>query len=269
MGAEQRVPILLYHSVGEDRSGPLGPYSCPPQAFRDQMAWIVDEGFSTLTLRDLTEVRRGVRPLPPRPLAISFDDGLADFLTNALPTLRSHGLTATMFVTTAAMWRTRPRALGGRPTMSRSEVAEVARGGGVQVGAHSHEHLQLDLQGRAEVSRQLAQCKDQLEQTVQETVDAFAYPHGYHRAVTRRLVRRAGFTSACAVRNEISHVDDNPFALARIMLTSDQSVAFLRQALAPDGARVSRGRSRLRSHAWRWVRRVRTRGRPLVEVSLV
>ena len=103
----------------------------------------------------------------------------------------------------------------------------------------------------------------------QETVDAFAYPHGYHRAVTRRLVRGAGFTSACAVRNEISHVDDDPFALARIMLTSDQSVPFLRQALAPEGVRVSRGRSRLRSHAWRWVRRVRTRGRPLVEVSLV
>jgi len=260
------VPILLYHSVGGDTSGPLGPYTSSVADFRDQMAWIADQGFTTLTVAELTAMMAGRRGVPERPLLITFDDGLADFVDNALPVLDSYGHACTMFVTTAGSWRRHPRALGGRPTMSWRQVAGLPAGG-VEVGAHSHEHLQLDLMSSSRVSSQLHRCKDLLEQGIQREVTAFAYPHGYQRAQTRRLVQEAGFVAACAVKNRLSHMADDRWALARIMLTSDQSLPFLQRSLIDGRLPLARKREQLRTSLWRAARLVRTRGGPLVEVT--
>jgi peptidoglycan/xylan/chitin deacetylase (PgdA/CDA1 family) len=260
------VPILLYHSVGDDSSGPLGPYTSSVADFRDQMAWVADEGFTTLTVGGYTDMLAGRRGVPERPLLITFDDGLADFRHNALPVLRSYGHACTMYVTTAAAWRRRPRALGGRPTMSWAEVAALPDSG-VEVGGHGHEHLQLDLLSSSRVLSQLRECRDLLEQETQQTVTSFAYPHGYHRAATRRLVERAGFASACAVKNRLSHLADDRWALARIMVTSWQSVPFLHRSIVAGELPLATRRERVRTSLWRITRLVRTRGRPLVVVT--
>jgi peptidoglycan/xylan/chitin deacetylase (PgdA/CDA1 family) len=260
------VPILLYHSVGHETSGPLRPYTTTPEAFRDQMAWVADEGYTTLTVHELQQALEGTAPLPPRPLVITFDDGLADFARHALPVLADHGHRCTMFVTTAVTWHSRPMALGGRTTLSRSEVAGLP-GLGVEVGGHSHDHLQLDLLPTPRVASQVRVCKDQLEQTVGGEVTSFAYPHGYFRSTTRRLVREAGFTAACAVKNRLSHEADDPWALARVMLTADQSVPFLRRAIGDQDLPTAGSRERPATTAWRAARFVRTGGRPLVDAG--
>ena len=262
------IPILLYHSVGDDASGPLGAYTSSLGDFRAQMGWVADEGFTTLTVRSYTEALEGGRPLPERPLLITFDDGLADFSRNALPVLQSFGHTCTMFVTTAVTWHRRPRSLGGRRTLSWSEIRTLQLAG-VELGAHSHDHLQLDLLPASRVASQLRVCKDLLEQETQSEVHSFAYPHGYQRATTRRLVERAGFASACAVKNELSHSQDNRWALARVMLTSDQSVPFLRTAFSSAGLPLARTSERPRTTAWRAARLLRTRGRPLITAGWI
>jgi peptidoglycan/xylan/chitin deacetylase (PgdA/CDA1 family) len=260
------VPILLYHSVGSDTSGPLAPYTTAPADFRDQMAWIADEGYTTLSVAEYAAMLLGHQQLPDHPLLITFDDGLADFLDNALPVLSSHGHTCTMFVTTGVTWHTRPRALGGRPTLSWSQVAALPDSG-VEVGAHSHDHLQLDLLPAPRVASQLRVCKEKLEQNIQAEVTSFAYPHGYNRAMTRLLVQEAGFSSACAVRNRLSHRDDHRWALARIMLTANQSVSFLRYALNEAGLPLARRREQIQTTVWRATRLLHTRGRPLITAT--
>ena len=261
-----RVPVLLYHSVGDDTSGPLGPYTTSVADFRDQMAWIADEGFTTLTVREYAVMLTGRRSVPERPLVITFDDGFDDFVHNALPVLRSYSHACTMFVTTAATWRQRPRALGGRATMSWSQVAALPESG-VEVGAHSHEHLQLDLLPSRTVTSQLRTCKDLLEQATQDEVTSFAYPHGYNRGTTRRLVEKSGFSSACAVKNRVSHLEDDRWSLARIMLMSNQSVPFLRRGIVESMLPLAGRNQHLRTSLWRATRWARTQGRPLVAVT--
>jgi peptidoglycan/xylan/chitin deacetylase (PgdA/CDA1 family) len=261
-----RVPVLLYHSVGGGTSGPLGPYTTSVPDFRDQMAWIADEGYTTFTVREYAAMLDGRRSVPERPLVVTFDDGLDDFVHNALPVLHKHGHACTMFVPTAATWHQRPRALGGRATMSWSQVAALPESG-VEVGAHSHDHLQLDLLPSRKVSSQLRICKDQLEQSIQGDVTSFAYPHGYNRAATRRLVQESGFSSACAVKNRLSHLEDDRWSLARIMVMSDQSVPYLRRGIVESMLPLAGKREQLRTSLWRAARLVRTGGRPLVAVT--
>jgi len=178
------IPILLYHSIGEDFSGPLGPYTISPSRFAEHMKWITERGFTTLTVSGLQQALDRGSGLPRRPIVISFDDGLADFVTGALPILAAHGHASTMFVTTAGTWPSSPRGLAGRRTMSRREVFDVHEAG-VEVASHGHLHHQLDLRSRRAVGEDLRTSKELLEDLVQGPVTSFAYPHGYNRAATR------------------------------------------------------------------------------------
>jgi peptidoglycan/xylan/chitin deacetylase (PgdA/CDA1 family) len=259
------IPILCYHSVSEDTSGPLGSYSLPPGLFREHMAWVADAGHSTLTVDALQRQLDAGAALPSRPLVITFDDGLADFLDDALPTLLQHGHAATMFVTTAGTWNGRPRALAGRRTLSRTEVRAL-HDAGVEIASHGHEHHQLDLRPRREVSADLRTSRQLLEDLLSAPVPSFAYPHGYNRHATRQIVRRTGFRSACAVRNVLSSTDDDRWRRARLMLSGLPGVAELeadvRESPPPHPA-VAAGRAGV----WRGIRWARTRGRPLVTVA--
>jgi peptidoglycan/xylan/chitin deacetylase (PgdA/CDA1 family) len=116
--------VLRYHAVTEG-GAPVAyaaPDVCMPvAAFRAQMAF-VRRAYTVVPLDVVVDaVVRGGK-LPPRALAITFDDGYADNHALALPVLRALGLPATVYVTSepidgrAPFWVSAARAiaLGGR-----------------------------------------------------------------------------------------------------------------------------------------------------------
>lgn len=56
--------------------------------------------YTIVSLRDVISSLQVGRPLPPRSLLLTFDDGYADNEEYALPALRRHGLPAVVFITT-------------------------------------------------------------------------------------------------------------------------------------------------------------------------
>ncbi|HEB55838.1 MAG TPA: polysaccharide deacetylase family protein [Gammaproteobacteria bacterium] len=94
-GRNGRLAVLIYHRVlpGVD---PLYPGEPDQDTFRWQMAAVA----ATCNVLPLTEAveRLTTHSLPPRAVAITFDDGYADNLTQALPVLHEFELPATVFV---------------------------------------------------------------------------------------------------------------------------------------------------------------------------
>ncbi|MBP7635946.1 polysaccharide deacetylase family protein [Candidatus Ozemobacteraceae bacterium] len=88
------VPVLYYHRVGTPDPIHL---SVPTPLFASQMAFLARHGWKTLTMRQLIDHVTGVVPAPPKSLAITFDDGFRDNLTEAMPILRANGFRATVF----------------------------------------------------------------------------------------------------------------------------------------------------------------------------
>lgn len=94
-GARARLSILIFHRVLE-APDPLFPDLPDAVAFERMMRW-VKAWFNVLPLTEAA-VRLERRSLPPRALAITFDDGYGDNATIAAPILKRLGLTATVFV---------------------------------------------------------------------------------------------------------------------------------------------------------------------------
>lgn len=93
----QRLLVLIYHRVLPDPD-PMYPHEPDVAAFRGQMQ-ALRQDFRVLDLGEaLQRLARG--RLPARAVAVTFDDGFADNLTQALPVLREQGLTATFFIAT-------------------------------------------------------------------------------------------------------------------------------------------------------------------------
>jgi peptidoglycan/xylan/chitin deacetylase (PgdA/CDA1 family) len=122
-------------------------------------------------------------------------------------------------------------------------------------------HPQLDCLPRHQAAQEIAESKDILEQLLGQSVDSFAYPHGYYDVEVRQMVVDAGYSSASAVKDALSHVEDDQFALARITVKADFDEAKIDQVLAGEGFPRAKRRERWRTRGWRHVRRWQYRQR--------
>jgi peptidoglycan/xylan/chitin deacetylase (PgdA/CDA1 family) len=95
--AGPRLSTLIFHRVHGEPDA-LFPGELDAARF-DQMMAMVARSFDVLPL-DHAVQKLAQGQLPPRALAITFDDGYADNHSIALPILQRHGLSATVFVST-------------------------------------------------------------------------------------------------------------------------------------------------------------------------
>jgi len=260
------VPILLYHSIAARPSALIRPFSVTPDVFGRHLDCILELGFSALTVSDLVAAMNGSGALPERPIVITFDDGFVDFDEHALPALRRRRLVSTLYVTTGFLEgrRDRPPVRGfGDRMLAWSQLGPL-REQGVELGAHSHTHPHLDTLGRRQVRDELTRSKALLEHELGTEVPSFAYPNGYSSPMVRRLVREAGYTSACSVKEGLATTRHEVFSLPRLMVRAETSPTELRNWITGVNRPVAPERERLRTRLWRLHRRARAlaTGRP-------
>jgi peptidoglycan/xylan/chitin deacetylase (PgdA/CDA1 family) len=221
------VPILLYHSVSAVAAPRYRSWNIPPAQFAEQMAYLRDHGFTPITITHFAEAIRGHRRLPAKPIAITFDDGFADFYSGALPILQTFNFPATLYIATGYIGATSrwlsAEGEGLRPMMTWSQVSECAAAR-IECGAHSHTHRQLDLLSLGIAREEIARSKAILEYQLGHEITSFAYPHGHFTTAVRRAVQAANFSSACAVRQVMSSTVDDPWALGRIVVMPETTL---------------------------------------------
>ncbi|MGW4302803.1 polysaccharide deacetylase family protein [Streptomyces sp. NPDC004646] len=213
--SEAAVPVLMYHAVAAAPNAATRALSVAPEAFAEQMALIGDLGLTPLTTAALAEHWRLHRPLPRRPVLITFDDGYEGVHRHALPVLAQHGFPATVFVSTGWV-RGRYDTGGALDTMLDWDQVRALSAAGVEIGGHSHSHPQLDQLDDTALEWELARSTDIVSGELGVRPRSFAYPYGYSDRRVRRAVRSAGYTQALAVGNALARRAQGPYALRRV-----------------------------------------------------
>jgi peptidoglycan/xylan/chitin deacetylase (PgdA/CDA1 family) len=243
------IPVLLYHSVADDRVSE-DRFAVSPAMFESHVDAIEASGRVTLTMGELADCLRGERPLPERAAAVTFDDGFADNAGAAM-SLLSRGLRSTLYITTGE--------LGAPDRLTPSLVGELADAPGIEIGAHGVRHRYLDELGERELAHEVSASRAALEDMIRTPVHSFAYPHGGYDRRVRAAVIDAGYRCAAAVKNALAHPAEDPFAIARWTVTRDVSAARIALVLAGHAVPLSWSRERVRTRAYRMVRRQRRR----------
>lgn len=254
--ARNPVPVLLYHSVSDDAPRWIRAYTVAPTVFSRHLDLILESGCTPLTVSELCHLLAVERCLPRHPVVITFDDGFADFAEVALPAMGAREIVSTLYLTTGAIeGLDRARTcLPPAPMLHAVQLVEL-EAAGVELGAHSRTHPQLDVIPTHRALDEIGHSKAILEDALGHEVPSFAYPHGFYSPRVCQAVRAAGYRSACAVRNAISSPADDRFAMARLMVRADTSTETLRAWLVGRGAPTAPLAERLRTKAYRYWRR--------------
>lgn len=256
------IPILLYHSIHDEPPRSFEPWAVGRQLFADHMDLLAGRGYTGLSVGQLLDLIHKGSPIPEKTVLVTFDDGFADFASHAWPVMKSRQIPATLYVTAGTVGRSSEwldsMGAGMLSMLDATEIKELAEDG-VEIGAHSMTHPQLDCVGREQARREIIDSKRVLESILEKPVDSFAYPHGYHDRAVKKMVIDAGYTSAAAVRNMLSHAQDDVFALARFTVMGDCTVDRLAEVLNGQDIQRARPQERWRTSAWRQVRKFRAR----------
>jgi peptidoglycan/xylan/chitin deacetylase (PgdA/CDA1 family)/GT2 family glycosyltransferase len=190
------LPVLAYHRVG--RHGDLssnGDLTVAPELFQRQMQWLARHGYVGIRPSQWLAWCREGKPLPERPVLITFDDGCADIADNALPVLRRLGFGAAIYLVTGRLGTSRNGSAVRDPwmpqPMSVEQIRELAHEGVVEFGSHSRTHADLTRLGDAQLRAEVEGSADDLARIVGRRPCSFAYPHGTYNAAVRDRVARS------------------------------------------------------------------------------
>jgi len=211
----------MYHSVDDRAAGDPYLVTVDPDRLAGQLRWLSRRGLTGVSMRELLTAR--ARGRADRLVGLTFDDGYADFLTEAVPRLRDHGHTATVFVLAGRLGGTNawdPE--GPRKPLLTADGVRGAHRAGMEIGSHGLLHRDLTALDDAELSLELAESRRLLAEITGTVPMGFCHPYGAVDARTLRAAREAGYAYACAVdpgplacihalpRTYVGHADTAP-----------------------------------------------------------
>lgn len=248
----------MYHEIAcrKDSSSRLAVH---PASFAMQLKYLHEVGFTALTVSEVVSALAGdIALLPERPVAITFDDGFADFHRDALPLLHQYGFTATVFITTGWIDGAGPTAVGRRPgrMLCWNQIREAAASG-IEIGSHSHSHPQLDQTTLRNLREELRKSKALLEDELGSEVHGLAYPFGYSNARVRRVARETSYAHACAVANVIATSEKDLFAIPRLTIRRSTRPATFEILVQGQRQAATLLKDRSLTKGWAVVRRTR------------
>lgn len=104
----QRLAILCYHCISVDDEHEWDPrFTISPATLEQRFRLLRDERYNVLGLGEAVK-RLYDGTLPPRSVAITFDDGGYDFYKQAWPLLRKFSFPATVYLTTFYCYHRKP-----------------------------------------------------------------------------------------------------------------------------------------------------------------
>ena len=214
------ICILAYHCIGYEKNNGL---KVPEQQFRQQMKYIKDNNYTTITLQQLYEFILENKPVPQKSVVITFDDGYVDNYQYAYPILKEFNLNATVFVIT--------KTIDKRKNYLTSNQLKELQSNGIDIQSHTLDHEELTTLSYEKQLNTLKESKKNLENILGKKVNYIAYPYAKYNDNTIKAAKDAGYIMGFILGGRVARKNDGIYTLHRICVISSDNMDVLRARL--------------------------------------
>lgn len=218
LGANQStISVLCYHGI----SNQINPYSTTPLTFERQIKNLVRH-MNVISLKEAMSVFEGKSIRRPA-VALTFDDGYADVLENALLITERYNIKSTVFVLSDPEHADRKQLGSNRRLLSWGDI-RLLHTKGWTIGCHSAKHPDFGRLSPTQMEEEVVNAKKTLEGKLGYEIEYFAYPNGIATPQIIAAVQRAGYKAAFAVRPGSITNTSNRWVLPRTMVDNSVDV---------------------------------------------
>ena len=214
------LPILMYHSILKDPAR-TGKYILSPDRLESDIRYLMERGYETVTLAQLTDYANGRGDLPEKPVLLTFDDGYLNNLTYVLPLLETYDCVAVVSVVGSYSQKFSDVS-DPNPNyahLSWDDIAALAESGRFEIENHTWDmHGQSGRMGSgrkrgesesaysAAFTADVGRLQTTLQREVGLTPTFFTYPFGIIDPLSRPLLLDMGFCGSFTCAEKINTV---------------------------------------------------------------
>lgn len=202
------LPVIMYHSVLKNPQR-TGKYTITPKKLEDDLTYLNDNGFETVSLKQVVKYVYSGEPLPEKPVLITFDDGMYNNKEYVIPILEKYDACA-VFAVVGSYTDEYSKSNVTNPNYSYlrwCDINELMESGRVEFASHSYNlhNISAKRYGTAknknESSLDFISIFHEDTQKMQSvfksncifTPFSYAYPLGNFSAESERVLKKNGF----------------------------------------------------------------------------
>ncbi len=205
----------MYHAVNLETNN---VWCVPLDNFEKQMETLYTNGYTTILPQDIIAFLKWRKPLPKKPVMITFDDGYLYNLTFVEPILKRYEFKAVVFLITSLVGENENdrKRYENHNCLAWKEIQQMQQRGTFIFGGHSHDHINLAVAN--DYREQITMCKRELEKHKIRKPYTFCYPGGQYNEKVIDELKSHNFIMAMACKDEIVTIsnDMNLFSVPRV-----------------------------------------------------
>lgn len=268
--ADNGLLVLSYHDIRDDvaTTSDLDAYAVSTQNFAAHLDWLSAHGYHPVSLSQLITASKGSTPLPPKPVLLTFDDGLRSVYSKVFPLLRAYNYPALVAVITDYVGMPAGRQIdyGYRPFtrddfLTWEQLREMQKSGLIELASHTdnlHHGVQSNPQGNstpavitriydptakryetaaqyeARLRADLQLSVDRIQKNVGVSPKAIVWPYAAYNALSNDIAEQLGMPVSFDLEGRSTPVTRDLHGLARLLVTNNPTVVQLAYELRRD-----------------------------------
>lgn len=215
------VPIIMYHAIMENPAK-SGKYVITPDVLREDIEYILSEGYTPVFITDLINYVYSDSPLPDKPIVLTFDDGYYNNYLHAFPITKEYGIKAVFSIIgkyTHIQSSSDEKQAEGYSHVTWDQIREMTESGLWEVQNHTYDMHNtgnknglLAVEGKTEDKRNSLIREDimKLQELISENAgtepNTFTYPFGSYDENTKQLIESLGFKASLSCVEGINEI---------------------------------------------------------------
>lgn len=218
-----KVPVIMYHHFCTN-SKKINTYTIHPKLLEEDLKYIKQNGYTTITMTDLINYCKGNGELPKKPIMITIDDGFESIYTYVYPLMKKYDMCAVIgIVGSFADFSTKEQDHNIEYSyLNWEQISELSNTKYFEIQNHSY-NMHSCTSNRIGTNRKYGESKEHYVKALKEDVtknqelifkytgtmpNTFVYPFGNNSDLSKEVLKNLGMSAALTCEDRVNQMDE-------------------------------------------------------------